>query len=317
MRTNVTVVDGEIVIGTVSGHAEVMAEDPFVVSVSETAEVPATARMHVTLFGDDDAMGEGDIYLILGNAYFFNDFENPMTNNWGHYGRQDYWHLQTQHSASPTHAFYFGQDGEYPELSEGSLFSTAFPFDGNGTLQFKTRYHMQEGRDECRIDIQTSMANWMPVDTLTGHQDEWILKTIPLEGFPAFSSTRLRFTFYSDASVNDEGCYLDDIIVLDDVISNVEEERAVPIPGEVTLEQNWPNPFNGETKIRFSLPSPERVRIAVYDILGRQVALLLDEERRAGVFDVYWKPERLASGIYFARLEAGTTRHTRKMLLLK
>ncbi len=317
MDPNVTVLDDEIVIGTVSGHAEVASQDPFVVSVSETADVPATAHMRVTLYGDDDATGEGDIYLILGNAYFFNDFENPMTNNWGHYGRQDYWHLQTRHSASPTHAFYFGEYPTYPELSDGSLFSTAFPFDGDGTLQFKTRYHMQEGRDNCRIDIQVSMGNWMPVDTLTGHQDEWIQMTIPLEGFPAFSSTRLRFTFFSDASVNDEGFYLDDVIVLDDVISSVEEERVVVVPGEVTLEQNWPNPFNGETKIRFSLPSRDRVRIAVYDILGRQVALLLDEERSAGVFDVYWKPERLASGIYFARLEAGTARQTRKMLLLK
>ncbi|MBU1937822.1 hypothetical protein KKG05_10530, partial [bacterium] len=62
---DVTVLDDEIVIGTVFGHAEVVGDDPFIVSVSEGADVPATAHMRVTIYGDDDATGEGDIYLIL------------------------------------------------------------------------------------------------------------------------------------------------------------------------------------------------------------------------------------------------------------
>ena len=65
----------------------------------------------------------------------------------------------------------------------------------------------------------------MPVDTISGHQDDWVQLTIPLEGYPAFTGTRLRFSFYSDASVNYEGFYLDDVIVLDDVISSVEDEQ--------------------------------------------------------------------------------------------
>jgi len=95
------------------------------------------------------------------------------------------------------------------------------------------------------------------------------------------------------------------------------EEIAGTTPVEFALEQNYPNPFNPTTTIQFSIPEKAVVRLAIYDILGRQVTGLVNEERDAGTFKVNFDAARFASGTYFYRLEAGSFVQTKKMLLLK
>jgi predicted outer membrane repeat protein len=89
-------------------------------------------------------------------------------------------------------------------------------------------------------------------------------------------------------------------------------------PRVFALSQNYPNPFNPTTTIEFTLPSDGRVVLKVYDLTGREVATLLDEERKAGVYQqVVFDASRLASGVYFARLQFGGKQLLKKMLLLK
>jgi hypothetical protein len=89
-------------------------------------------------------------------------------------------------------------------------------------------------------------------------------------------------------------------------------------PRVFALSQNYPNPFNPTTTIEFTLPSDGRVVLKVYDITGREQATLLDEERKAGVYQqVVFDASRLASGVYFARLQFGGKQLLKKMLLLK
>ncbi|HEY3294828.1 MAG TPA: T9SS type A sorting domain-containing protein [bacterium] len=90
------------------------------------------------------------------------------------------------------------------------------------------------------------------------------------------------------------------------------------IPGEFTLYQNYPNPFNPTTTIQFDLMSQSTVSLKVFDVLGRQVATLLDNARLgAGVQLVPFDASSLASGIYLYRLETPTVKQTRKMVLMK
>ena len=90
------------------------------------------------------------------------------------------------------------------------------------------------------------------------------------------------------------------------------------IPERYTLHQNYPNPFNPSTKIRFEIPgSPEIVKLAVYDISGKEVARLVNEELPAGVYEYDFDGGNLSSGMYFYRLEAGSFVETRKMVLVK
>ena len=89
------------------------------------------------------------------------------------------------------------------------------------------------------------------------------------------------------------------------------------IPKHFTLLQNYPNPFNPSTIIRFELPKSSEVRLSVYDILGREVSVLVNERRDVGVHEVKFDGSDLASGMYFYRLQAGDFVQTRKLLLLK
>jgi len=99
------------------------------------------------------------------------------------------------------------------------------------------------------------------------------------------------------------------------------------LPKSYSLKQNYPNPFNPSTKIEFSLPVAAKVQVTIYNILGQQVASLINEQLTAGNHSVVWNSNssngtKLSSGIYMYKLEASgidgsNFQQTRKMILLK
>ncbi|RPI65759.1 MAG: T9SS C-terminal target domain-containing protein, partial [Ignavibacteriales bacterium] len=84
-----------------------------------------------------------------------------------------------------------------------------------------------------------------------------------------------------------------------------------------SLSQNYPNPFNPTTTIRYSLPEETNVTIIIYDILGREVSILVDEEKPAGEYEVSWNASVFPSEIYFLRMQAGHFSEAKKLLLIK
>ena len=98
--------------------------------------------------------------------------------------------------------------------------------------------------------------------------------------------------------------------------SNVVEVE-IGLPVEFLLEQNYPNPFNPSTKINFSIPVSEFVTLKVFDVMGNEVAVLLNEEKSVGLHSIEFNASYLASGTYFYKLQAGSNIEVRKMLLLK
>jgi subtilisin family serine protease len=88
-------------------------------------------------------------------------------------------------------------------------------------------------------------------------------------------------------------------------------------PMEFSLGQNYPNPFNPVTQFRFSIGSEQHVHVALYDVLGRIVADLVNEPLHAGRYTVAWDGSSMASGVYFYRITAGTYSAVRKLLLQK
>jgi hypothetical protein len=89
------------------------------------------------------------------------------------------------------------------------------------------------------------------------------------------------------------------------------------MPDGYALLANYPNPFNPSTRIGYEIPGASRVRIAVNDLLGREVALLLDAEQAAGRYEVTWDAKGMASGVYYCTMEAGSYRSTRAMILMR
>ena len=110
---------------------------------------------------------------------------------------------------------------------------------------------------------------------------------------------------------------LDDLLILfvNDGVVNISEEESVP--AEFYLSQNYPNPFNPITNFEFRISDFGFVSLKVYDLLGREVAVLIDEEKSAGEYEVEFNGEGLSSGMYFYTLKAGNFTDTKKMILLK
>jgi hypothetical protein len=98
-------------------------------------------------------------------------------------------------------------------------------------------------------------------------------------------------------------------------IVSVEEDNQLPT--EFSLKQNYPNPLNPSTKIKYSIPDLSFVTLKVYDVLGSEVATLVNEEKPVGTYEITWTVDNLPSGIYFYRLQAGSFVETKKMVLMK
>ncbi|HTP81142.1 MAG TPA: T9SS type A sorting domain-containing protein, partial [Bacteroidota bacterium] len=107
--------------------------------------------------------------------------------------------------------------------------------------------------------------------------------------------------------------------VLEAVGSAITAVSPVAAPAySFRLRQNYPNPFNPSTTIQFTVPSDGRASLKVFDILGREVATLVDGEVKAGVLQqATFDASKMSSGIYFARLQFGGKQLMKKMLLLK
>lgn len=100
-------------------------------------------------------------------------------------------------------------------------------------------------------------------------------------------------------------------------VSTPVKEQSPRHPTAFKLLQNYPNPFNPSTSIRFTLPVAGRVTLRVYNVLGQEVATLVDEIQGVGDHIVMWKPRAMASGVYMYLLHAGNFTEIRKMVLLK
>ena len=99
-------------------------------------------------------------------------------------------------------------------------------------------------------------------------------------------------------------------------------EAEIVLPNKFVLEQNYPNPFNPVTKIRYQIPKVgvsliKPVQLIIYDILGNEVATLVNEEKQPGVYEVDFNASKLSSGIYFYELKSEGFRSVKKMALMK
>jgi len=108
-----------------------------------------------------------------------------------------------------------------------------------------------------------------------------------------------------------------EIWYLFDVTVTSVEKKSDEIPSEFTLAQNYPNPFNPSTKIEYSLPARSSVTLKVYNVLGQEVATLVNQEQQAGTYVADFRAANLSSGVYLYKIQAGEFAETKKMMLVK
>ncbi len=135
-----------------------------------------------------------------------------------------------------------------------------------------------------------------------------------------FSAEENRFAAKSDGNDNGFGLTSAGDPLFDLIFQRGESTSAEvgsDLPQQLSLDQNYPNPFNPSTQIRFALPGSQNVKLAVYDLLGREIAVLLNENMSAGSHTVSFDASTLSSGVYVYRIESAGQVLTRKMTLVK
>ena len=183
------------------------------------------------------------------------------------------------------------------------------------------------------ISATTSIPNpKVKVTSANGLIDLITLEKISFYNIKAETSEYSTNYIYFDVKGSDTyidvdfDIYSDEVLYWSDSLRGIQTDIAnlsTQLPGEFSLAQNYPNPFNPSTTIKYEIPSVasdfslSNVTLKVYDILGREVATLVNKQQKAGYYEVNWNAVNNSSGVYFYKILAGDFVETKKMLLLR
>jgi glucose/arabinose dehydrogenase len=301
-------------------------EQGAVVASSEIARCPS----NISSFGEDEA---GEVYIVgfdgriyvfdrprvlpASDALFFSAALAPS------------WSFDFNSRITPTPATFDGRAGLALESTGSWRLSllTDTPVDAFGFTTLSFAFHpgafsLREGRAPLLRLVTVpglSTVDLLPLVDLD--TQAWQTVSVPVATLKLAGELKeIRF------SGNLEGTfYVGDIRLVAPAPatpSAVVESRQSAVSAAFALDQNFPNPFNGGTIIRFALPQSQDVQLTVYNVAGQQVAALVSGPRQAGTYAVHWdgrddRGHALASGVYLYRLQVGPQVQTRRLVLVQ
>jgi hypothetical protein len=188
----------------------------------------------------------------------------------------------------------------YPQSPNGMKISGAV------NHAIKLQWHNRNTEDDSIVVERRGVSGSFGVIGGVASTDSVFIDTSTSAGTPYYY--RLSVTMKDSAELQSYP------IMLNPVATSV---RMLNVAVEFELYDNYPNPFNPGTTIKYELPRASHVSLTVYDILGREVSVLVNDKREAGAYEVKFDGSNLASGIYFYRIQAGSFMQTKQLLLLK
>ncbi len=175
------------------------------------------------------------------------------------------------------------------------------------------------------IDLMISIPEGLSYDGFQDIPDNWIKSE-------NFNGENLYISMVGSAGIEDDLVgnlkfkivdqtknlsITSEIRVNENQFEQLSELVLFELPKEFKLEQNFPNPFNPTTNIKYSIPEQSDVRLIIYNVLGQEVALLVNENKMPGIYSVRWDASNNASGLYIYQLISGNTIITNRMMLIK
>ena len=318
----------------------------FVISSNAVNGAVLQFKVIISAFGIDISSQEYS-FVVGKPTYVFADKIESTSPKWN---SSTGWAYTTKSYFSPDYSFTDSPNGFYLPDRRNEL-TLQIPIDLSGIpkprLSFQTKFDIENNWDYGQVLISKDLgSNWkavggklsnnssgefQPINSpvYDGKLNNWTKEEIDLSEF-ANEQILIKFILVSDSYVEFDGWYIDDISVYYYTLTDAEDEI---IPNDFVLYQNYPNPFNPTTIINFVIPNKARnlkdnrsteyysvlqnVTLKVYDVLGREVATLVNEQKPAGNYEVKFDASKLSSGIYFYTLTAGSKNITKKMILLR
>ena len=190
----------------------------------------------------------------------------------------------------------------------------------NISLEFDNDWNAYNNMDSAIVEASyNSGSTWVPIISWGGTDVRNTHEVKPLPG--ATNIPNLKVRFRSIQPDWDWWWTIDNVIIKGDLLTGVTKNEN-KIPSTYALSQNYPNPFNPSTKIKFDIPKSSYVKLIVYDILGREIKILVNEKLNAGKFEVNWPAPTgdgsdYPSGVYFYKLITDDFVDVKKMVLIK
>ena len=202
-------------------------------------------------------------------------------------------------------------------------------------VEFWTKWDIEPNFDYGLVLASKDSVNWVAlpgkltrlasiqdgdydvVPIFAGKQINWVQERMDLSAFAGEPRVFLRFVVKNSVFEPRDGWYIDALKIKTYKGLPVGTNSKVSPPKSITLNQNYPNPFNPKTRITFAIPASGHVSFIIYDLLGRQVSTLIDGHISSGTHEIIFDASQLPGGLYFYRLQSGTTTKTKKMVLLR
>jgi hypothetical protein len=184
-----------------------------------------------------------------------------------------------------------------------------------GTLNFWIAAYNNSSSFSVKVQVSTNGTTWTDKATFVSKGAGGDFGLDFLEKSVVLNLTGSYYIRWQTSSYVSGGFYIDDV-TLTGLVTSVGGATS-PRGIRYELSQNFPNPFNPTTTIRFELSATSDVRLRIYDILGREVAELVNDKVPAGIHSSVWNASAMPSGVYFSVLSAGEFRQVKRMVLLK
>ncbi len=303
-------------------------------SISEEARDGSAVFIEVTANINDIERGSGIIALPVGAEFSLEDdlAESPV---WFRTyaiseGLSDFWrYSETEGDSSGCLAFGGPDSLEYEPRCDAAVELPLMMFGEDAVLQIRHRMDIETMYDAATVEVDRG-EGWsrvVPEDGYNGLSVEigdylggdcwngtfdWTESSVPLGG-PA-GPLRIRFRFSSDAGVEGNGWFIDQIAVTG---TPLEETTSPELPIEFNLFSAYPNPFNSTTLITYALPTSGFTRLTVFDIHGREMSVLHEGDLNAGKYTSELNAQEWSSGIYFIKLQTDVRVGAVKVICVK
>jgi hypothetical protein len=186
---------------------------------------------------------------------------------------------------------------------------------GTGTIALQVAYNAAYVHNNLAVLLATDLLTWVSTNPTRGAVAPGGSAAIELRVHPAGLRNDTLYTGRLTIAGNTPDVGIVRLALRTSNPVSVGEPGEIPVA--FVLEQNYPNPFNPTTAIRFQISDYGLVTLKVYDVLGQEVATLVNEARPPGIYSVQWDASGMASGVYFYRLRSGDFAAIRKLLILK